>query len=1088
MNSSTTAATYQGVITFNTAASIVGGDGLIAITGTPVTAATGITLGGAAGGSISSVLAGGRTMTKTGAGTWILSGANSYTGLTSVGGGILKLGAAGDGTNTPLGTAAAGTVISSGALDLNGYTLSTTEALSLNGTGISGGGALINSSGTAVNYTGAIILESAGSIGTTGDIALTASNIGGGYDLTKVGTGTLDMGSGTVTLGALTISAGTLTATSGIMSLSGNFSNEGTFAHNNGTVTLDGSTPQTISVATFNNLTLNNSSGATLTGDATVVGTLSFTHGKITTGTNKVIVGAAGTITGAGTGQYINGNLRRYIANGETPTVGFDIGDGASYTPASISFVGGTTSGSGYLDASTTAAQPPVASGLSQTKYINRKWTITNTGVAGFTSYNPTFTFVDGDKVGSPDASTLIIRKSDGSTWSATNVGTRTVTTTQCTNLTTFSEFDIGEQGLDHFTLTLSTPQTNGFTFTGTNTLTALDAINQTMTTFDASADHVTITANAPLTGALSGLSGTNQLNNATDFSAGVANLTTLGLKYNGNAATGTFTATSGTGKSGTSGAVTINTAGTWTGATSTNWNTASNWAGGSVPTSATDVIIPDVANDPVIGVTIEADCNDLKVNSGGNLTIQSSGSGTGSLIVHGTSAGNATCQRYMTGNQWHIVSPTTAGGSILSFIQAEGNAVPVKNVSGTDNYGMMDYNETGNTWNSYYTSAIADNLTSGKGYSVRRSADGAVTFAGALTSGTKTVSLNKAGEGWNCVGNPYPSAIGMNSDAGTSENFVTKNSGSLDPSYACVYVWDEDPSYTGQNCYKIISNTSFSLPTDKTRLIQDHVAPGQGFFVKAKTTGTDITFTAAMQTHQETTALKSTHVSWPGFQLTATTAQGSASTVITFNNAMTTGLDVTYDAGLLRGSSGLELYSRLVTDNGVDFAIQCLPESYPSLVIPLGLDCKTGGEVTFSAETVELPAACSVILEDKTTKTFTSLAGGATYKATVPSGATGTGRFYIHTNDVISGVSDLPSTATFSLKVYPANGEIIIEGEVSNQAKAALFDLNGKKLGAYTLQGQNRNTISVAGVVPGVYLLSVTDSGKRFTTKIVIE
>ena len=934
-------------------------------------------------------------------------------------------------------------------------------------------------------------MAAAGSIGTTGDIAIAASGIGGGYDLTKVGTGTLDMGSGAVTLGALTISAGTLTATSGIMSLSGNFSNEGTFARNNGTVTLDGSTPQTISGATFNNLTLNNSSGATLTGDATVAGTLAFTHGKITTGTNKVIAGAAGTITGAGTGQYINGNLRRYIANGETPTVRFDIGDGTSYTPASISFVGGTTSGSGYLDASTIAAQPPVASGLSQTKYINRKWTITNTGVAGFTSYTPTFTFVDGDKVGTPDASALIIRKLDGSAWSATNVGTRTVNTTQCTSLTTFSEFDIGEQGLDHFTLTLSTPQTNGLAFTGTNTLTALDALNQTITTFDASADHVTITANAPLTGALSGLSGTSQLNNATDFSAGVANLTTLGLKYNGNAATGTFTATSGTGKSGTSGAITINTAGTWTGATSTNWNTATNWAGGSVPTSATDVTISDVANDPVIGITIEADCNDLHVNSGGNLTIQSSVSGTGSLIIHGTSAGNATCQRYMTGNQWHIVSPTTAGGSILSFIQAGGNAVPVKNVSGTDNYGMMDYDETGNVWNSYYTSAIADNLTSGKGYSLRRSADGVVTFTGALASGTKTFSLNKAGEGWNCVGNPYPSAIGMNSDAGTSENFVTKNSGSLDASYACVYVWDEDASYSGQNCYKIISNSVFSLPSGKTRLPMNYVAPGQGFFVKARTAGADITFTAAMQIHQATTALKSTHVSWPGFELTATTAQAKASTIIAFNSKMTNGLDVTYDAGLLRGTSGLELYSRLVTDNGVDFAIQCLPESYPEysgLVIPIGLDCKTGGEVTFSAETVELPATCSVILEDKTTKTFTSLTGGATYKATVPAGATGTGRFYIHTNDVISGVSDLPSAATFSLKVYPANGEIIIEGEVSNHAKASLFDLNGKKLGGYALQQQNRNTISVAGVIPGVYLLNVTDRGKRFNTKIVID
>ena len=529
------------------------------------------------------------------------------------------------------------------------------------------------------------------------------------------------------------------------------------------------------------------------------------------------------------------------------------------------------------------------------------------------------------------------------------------------------------------------------------------------------------------------------------------------------------------------------------------NWLEAGKWSNGIIPGLNYGVTIDgfctvnestcakNLTMNSTSSLTINA-AKSLGVNN--NLTLKSDAGNTASLINNGTVAvsGTINAERYMTRNKWHVVSPTAAGGSISTFIQATGNAIPT---SGS-NYGMMDYNETTNTWKSYFTTATGDNLIAGTGYSVRRSSDGAVTFTGTLTSGTKSVSLTKGGEGWNCVGNPYPSAINMNTTAHATNNFITQNSSILDGSYACVYVWDEDASYSGgQSCYKIISNSGFISTTGRANLGQDYVAPGQGFFVKARNPGTNITFTAAMQVHQSTTELKSGKTSWPGFQLTTTTAQGSASTIITFNNAMTTGLDVTYDAGLLRGSSGLELYSRLVTDNGVDFAIQCLPESYPEysgLVIPLGLDCKTGGEVTFSAETVELPAACSVILEDKTTKTFTSLAGGATYKATVPAGATGTGRFYIHTNDVISGVSDLPSAATFNLKVYPANGEIIIEGEVSNQAKAALFDLNGKKLGAYALQGQNRNTISVAGVVPGVYLLNVTDSGKRFSTKIVIE
>jgi autotransporter-associated beta strand protein len=100
-------------------------------------------------------ISGTTVVTKQGAGSFTLSEQNSYSGLTTVSAGTLKLGAAGGATNTPLGTTAAGTTVSSGAvLDLNGFTLGTAEALTLNGTGISSGGALTNSSATGVSYSG----------------------------------------------------------------------------------------------------------------------------------------------------------------------------------------------------------------------------------------------------------------------------------------------------------------------------------------------------------------------------------------------------------------------------------------------------------------------------------------------------------------------------------------------------------------------------------------------------------------------------------------------------------------------------------------------------------------------------------------------------------------------------------------------------------------------------------------------------------------------------------------------------------------------------------------------------------------------
>jgi len=513
-----------------------------------------------------------------------------------------------------------------------------------------------------------------------------------------------------------------------------------------------------------------------------------------------------------------------------------------------------------------------------------------------------------------------------------------------------------------------------------------------------------------------------------------------------------------------------------WLGTSTTEWGTAANWSEESVPAETTNVIVPNVTNDPVMSPTTTADCNNLTVEPAGNLTIQSSVAGTGSLIIHGTSSGTVTAERYLSGNAWHVVAPIAAGESISTFVQDAGNKIPVKTAS----YGMMDYNETGNSWNNYYTAATTENLTSGKGYSLRRTEDGVVTFTGTLTSSTKTVDLTKknADFGWNCIGNPYSSAIGMNATATTAENFLAKNTSILDASYAYIYVWDD-----ASTCYRILGNVSFGTRD----LGGNYLQSGQGFLVKAKSDATSISFTTAMQSHQTATTVKSAQISWPAIRLNMANGTNTASTIIAFNNQMTNGLDVTYDAGLLRGTSGLEIYSRLVTDNGVDFAIQCLPENYNSLVIPIGVESKTGGEITFSAETVQLPADCSVILEDRTSKTFTSLAGGASYKTTVSAGTTAVGRFYIHTSNITTGTTAELPTSAFNLKAYPADELIWIVGEVSSAAKASLFDVSGRTLGTYRLQEGERNSIPASGLKPGVYLLKVTDGNKRFNTKMVI-
>jgi hypothetical protein len=204
---------------------------------------------------------------------------------------------------------------------------------------------------------------------------------------------------------------------------------------------LAGNTP-----TTFNNLSLNNAAGLSLSNvDATVNGAFNFVNGKVSTANKKLILGSTATVSGAGPGKYVNGVFRKFIPSANNYSFVFALGDASNYTPVVIDFSGTTAVGS--LDVSTIilGSLPALASGISQTKFINRKWSIVNNGVSGFSSYNATFNFADDDKIGSPNTANFVIRKFNGSDWSATTSGILTLNSSQATGLTSFSEFVIGE-------------------------------------------------------------------------------------------------------------------------------------------------------------------------------------------------------------------------------------------------------------------------------------------------------------------------------------------------------------------------------------------------------------------------------------------------------------------------------------------------------------------------------------------------------------------------------------------------------------------------------------------------------------------
>ena len=202
--------------------------------------------------------AGTLAITKTGAGTLTLSGANTYDGATQVAAGTLIASNA-----SALGSTVGDTSVTAGAtLNVNSVPIGA-EAVTLNGTGVGGNGAL-TATGTA-SLTGVVTLNTDSTIGVaTGGDALTLSGaIEGAGALDLAGAGNVTFGS---TVGAATALASLTQSASTTLNIGGGLVRTVGNQTYNGTLTTGGvTTLRTIS-----------------SGDVSVTGEINATAGALT--------------------------------------------------------------------------------------------------------------------------------------------------------------------------------------------------------------------------------------------------------------------------------------------------------------------------------------------------------------------------------------------------------------------------------------------------------------------------------------------------------------------------------------------------------------------------------------------------------------------------------------------------------------------------------------------------------------------------------------------------------------------------------------------------------------------------------------
>jgi autotransporter-associated beta strand protein len=177
-----------------------------------------LTFAGAGNVTVSGVIANGgngtgastnAAVTFSSTGVNLLSGNNTYGGVTTIAtNSTLKIGSAG-----ALGATNGNTVVSSGGvLDLNSQTISG-EPLSLSGSGISTGGALINSGDTDASWSGTVALVNAATyISASAGKKITLSGVvsGDAKGIYKKGTGTLELSGANTFTGAAEVADGTM--------------------------------------------------------------------------------------------------------------------------------------------------------------------------------------------------------------------------------------------------------------------------------------------------------------------------------------------------------------------------------------------------------------------------------------------------------------------------------------------------------------------------------------------------------------------------------------------------------------------------------------------------------------------------------------------------------------------------------------------------------------------------------------------------------------------------------------------------------------------------------------------------------------
>lgn len=494
--------------------------------------------------------------------------------------------------------------------------------------------------------------------------------------------------------------------------------------------------------------------------------------------------------------------------------------------------------------------------------------------------------------------------------------------------------------------------------------------------------------------------------------------------------------------------------------------------------------LIPESVINVVSGGSLTLDqsttVNSITVASGGKLTLNNGSTlTTGALTLESGALGTAT---FVDANV--ADNPPAINGTVQQHIATTGRnwytSIPVTtaNVEALSSANAVAYwDEPNGTWATLTALSALNPL---RGYISASTTS--LVFTGTLNSGLKTIALTrtagKTKEGFNLVGNPYPSFLDwslvdtISTNITTSIWYRTKTSGN-------VYTFDT---------YNRKSNIGTNLGANT---VSNLIPPMQAFWVRAKTNGGMLTFTNAMRKHIDVAGNKLkapavNDINQKVLRLRVSNGTNSDEAIVLFNPAA---LDVydDYDSPkMTNGNNAIpEIYTVAETEQVV---INGMKNMIPCLEIPLGF--RTGEGRNFNIKATEIAnfdSDIQIILKDNQMNIEQDLTDGTTYTFESDPTTT-TQRFSIvfKSNSVTTGIKNQNEKNTDITVCEKADGRIMINcgNEIVGQATASLCNSVGQLLENVPIK--NTVTVLSENIPSGLYLVNIVVNGKPNILKLV--